>query len=196
MTDGSSAFSTSDLLAAATQTLATGGYQQIQKFPDWDTSSSRLFEDPYNIVGVVVYATCRELLDEWTDRQGSLVDVISGEVGRIESKSWDGYLILLTPSILTSESAEIDEIRRDTTRIRKFVATGSDLQQSSDVERVLRSLLPLSDERNLIPQESALDLLPELLANQGISEHVTQILVNAFAEQLPLLEQLHERTDE
>jgi hypothetical protein len=196
MTDKSTALSSSDLLAAATQTLMAGGYQQVHKFPDWSSSSSRLFEDPYNIVGIVVFATCRELLDDWTDRQGSLVDVISGEVGRVESKSWDGYLVLLTPSLLSSGASEMDDIRRDTTRIRKLVATGNDLEQSTDVERVLRSLLPLADERHVLAQESALDLLPELLADQGISEHVTRILVNAFGEQLPLLEQLHERTHE
>ncbi len=194
MTNSSLGLTSTDLLAAASQTLIAGGYQQIPKrFQDWDTPTSRLFEDEYNIVGVVVFGTCAELLRDWPDLQGSLVEVISHNVGRSESKSWDGYLVLLTPGNAASETAELDAIRYDTTRLRKLVATGDELESPTDIERVLRSLLPLGQEQVSIQQESTLDFLPQILAEQGIPREVTQLIVDAFREQLPLLEQLYEK---
>jgi hypothetical protein len=186
-------FTPTDLIAGASQVLTAAGYQQIAlRFKDWDTPTSRLFEDEYNIVGVVVFDTCRELLRTWPDMQGALVDVISRHVGHEESKAWDGYLVLLSPGLAPSEGTAIDAIRYNTTRLRKLVATGDDLRNSTDVERVLRPLLPLSAERANVSQGSALDLLPKLLADQGIPTETTRALVDAFREQSPLLERLHE----
>src|ERR1043166_8123333 len=133
-----------DLIAASSRVLETGGYKSIrQDYPDWDTTSARLFEDEYNVVGIAVFTTCAELLRSWADLQGSLVDVISRRVGRTESKAWDGYLVLLTPGIAPSGDPDVEEIRRDPTGLRKLVATGDDLTSASDVERLLLLLLPL-----------------------------------------------------
>ena len=116
--------------------LIDGGYQQIsQRFKKWDTSTSRLFEDEYNVVGIGIFDTCGELLQAWPDLQGSLVDVISSQVGHEEGKSWDGYLVLLTPSVAPSDNAGLEAVRHNTTRLRKLVATGDDLQSPTDVER-------------------------------------------------------------
>jgi hypothetical protein len=197
MNDSSLGFTSTDLIAAASQTLTVGGYHQITgRFRDWDTPTSRLFEDEYGVVGVVVFDTCAELLRTWTDLQASLVEVISRHVGKEEAKSWDGYLVLLSPGIAPSESTAIDEVRYNTTRLRKLVATADDLKSPTDVERVLRPLLPLPQERANLGQESALDLLPRLLAEQKISEGVTRVLVDAFREQSPLLERLHQQWGE
>ena len=84
-------------------------------------------------------------------------------------------------------------MRYNTSRLRKLVATGDDLKLSSDVERVLRLLLPLYSEDISLRQNSALDLLPGLLAAQMIPENVTRILIDAFKKQAPLLEQLHQQ---
>jgi len=189
----SHSFTSTDLIAAASQTLIVNGYHQITGgFRDWDTPTSRLFEDEYGVVGIVVFDTCDELLGTWPDLQASLVEVISRHVGKEEAKSWDGYLVLLSPGIAPSEATAIDEVRYNTTRLRKLVATADDLKSPTDVERALRPLLPLPQERANIGQESALDLLPRLLAEQKISESVTRVLVDAFREQLPLLERLHQ----
>ena len=119
MTNSSIGFTSTDLIAAASQTLLVGGYRQItSKFRDWDTPTSRLFEDEYGVVGVVIFDTCAELLQTWPDLQGSLIEVISRHVGKEEAKSWDGYLVLLSPGIAPSESTAIDEIRYNTTRLR------------------------------------------------------------------------------
>ena len=194
MTNSPTGLTSTDLIAAASQALTNGGYQLVdRKFEAWDTPTSRLFEDEYNVVGVVIFDTCAELLRAWPDLQGSLVDVISSQVGREEGKSWDGYLVLLTAGVAPSEDAGIEAVRYNITRLRKLVATGDDLRSPADVERVLRPLLPLGQERASLSQESALDLLPRLLADQGIPKETTQLLVDAFREQSPLLERLHQQ---
>jgi len=196
MTSSSAAFTPTDLIAAASEALSAGGYEQIrERFSDWDTPTSRLFEDEYNVVGIVVFDTCGELLRKWPDLQGSLVNVISRHVGLGESKSWDGYLVLMTPGLAPSEDAEIEAVRYNTTRLRKLVATGDDLRSPTDVERVLRPLLPLRQEGATLAEKSALDLLPKLLVNQGISTETTQLLIDAFREQSPLLERLHQQPE-
>jgi hypothetical protein len=195
MTQHSAAFTPTDLIAAASQTLTEGGYQQVHR-PEWDTPSSRLFEDEYSVVAVVVFDTCSELLSAWPDLQGSLVDAMSLHVGRGESKSWDGYLVLLTPGLAPSGEAEVEAVRYNTTRLRKLVATGADLRTPTDVERVLRPLLPLGQERGTLNQASSLDLLPKLLADQGIPMETTEALVAAFRAQSSLLERLHQQGGE
>lgn len=186
-------FTSTDLIAAASQALTNGGYHLVaRRFEAWDTPTSRLFEDEYNVVGVVIFDTCGELLRAWPDLQGSLVDVISSQVGREEGKSWDGYLVLLTPGVAPSEDTAVETLRYNITRLRKLVATGDDLQSPTDVERVLRPLLPLAQERASVSQGSALDLLPKLLADQGIPKETTQLIVDAFRDQSPLLERLHQ----
>ncbi|MFI5352359.1 MAG: hypothetical protein ACHQZS_05280 [Candidatus Binatales bacterium] len=181
-----------ELIATASEALIAGGYLQIVgRFPEWDTATSRLFEDAYSVVGVVVFDTCGELLRAWPDLQGSLVEVISQHVGRAEAKSWDGYLVLLTPALAPSGKAEVEAVRYNTTRLRKIVATGDDLQTTADVERVLSSLLPFGQEGPKLSRWSALDLLPKLLADQGVPEETTAMLIGAFREQAPMLERLH-----
>jgi hypothetical protein len=181
-----------ELIATASEALIAGGYLQIVgRFAEWDTATSRLFEDAYSVVGVVVFETCGELLHAWPDLQGSLVEVISQHVGRAEAKSWDGYLVLLTSALAPSGKAEVEAVRYNTTRLRKIVATGDDLQTTADVERVLSSLLPFGQEGPKLSRWSALDLLPKLLADQGVPRETTEMLIGAFREQAPMLERLH-----
>src|SRR5665213_2789683 len=101
-----------DLIALASDVLASGRYRVAREgFPEWNSPSTRLFEDEYNVVGVAAFSTCSDLLHSWADLQGSLVDVISRHVGQTENKAWDGYLILLTAGIAPSEGA-IPAVRR------------------------------------------------------------------------------------
>lgn len=196
MTDSRLSFTSTDLIAAASQTLINAGYTQITgRSEDWDSPTTRLFEDEYAVVGIVVFETGTELLETWPDLQASLVNVISRYIGKEESKSWDGYLVLLSPGIAPSERSAIDDIRYNTTRLRKLNAA-DDLENSTDVERILRPLLPLPQEQANLEQESSLDLLPRLLAPLDISEDVTQVLIDAFREQSPLLERLHRQWGE
>lgn len=191
MTTASPTLTPTDLIAVSSRVLEVGGYQSIRDgYADWNTTSTRLFEDAYNVVGIAVFTTCAELLRSWPDLQGSLVELISRHVGKTESKAWDGYLVLLTPGMAPSESSEIEDIKYDTTRLRKLVATGDDLVTAGDVERLLRTLLPLRTESGSIGQETTLDLLPELLMEQGVPQVTTRALVKSFVEQQPLMDTL------
>jgi hypothetical protein len=191
MTTAPAVLTPTDLIAVSSRVLEAGGYQTIfQGYAEWNTTSTRLFEDEYNVVGLAVFSTCSELLRSWADLQGSLVEVISQRVGKTESKAWDGYLVLLTPGMAPSEASEIEDIRYDTTRLRKLVATGDDLSVASDVERLLRTLLPLRTQAASIGRRTTLDLLPELLLEQGIQAETTRALVKSFSEQEPLMEAL------
>lgn len=185
-----------ELTAAATSVLATGGYAVREGFADWGGKSTRLFEDEYNIVGLGVFATCSDLLQSWGRLQGALVDTISSRIGRNEGKAWDGYLVLLTPGVASAEEVDLDSIRQDTKRVRKLVATGLELQSSGDVERTLRPLLPLRVDEVNAGNASVLDRLPGLLAGKDIDQRITEALVNAFVEQKPLMESLRESLEE
>ena len=145
------------------------------------------------MVGIAVFTSSAELVRSWADLQGALVDVISRHVGQTESKAWDGYLVLLTTGIAPSSDAEIEGIRYDTTRLRKLVATGEDLSAAGDVDRLLRPLLPLRDVQGSIGQGTALDLLPELLAEQGVHTKTTEVLVKSFIDQESLMDALHQQ---
>ncbi len=71
------------------------------------------------------------------------------------------------------------------------MATGEDLSAAGDVERLLRPLLPLRTAQVSIAQGTALDLLPGLLAEQGINAKTTEVIVKSFIEQEPLMDALH-----
>jgi hypothetical protein len=193
MSDTIPGLTCTDLIASAAQALLDGGYRRINgKFAYWDTPTSRLFEDEYSVVGMVAFDSCSELLQSWPDLQGRLVDLISGHIGRQESKAWDGYLVLLSPGLAPVDIQEVENIRSNTTRLRKLVATGDDLRTVADVERVLRPLLPFSHEQASVTQGSVLELLPKLLTDCGIEKETTKLLVDAFRDQSPLLEKLHQ----
>lgn len=181
-----------DLFASATRLLEAGGYGQVREgVSDWGTASTRLFEDPYGVVGLAVFATCAELLESWPALQGSLVDVISRKIGSSESKAWDGYLVLLTPGPAPTDGLQVEDIRYDTTRLRKLVATAEDLSTPGDVERLLRPLLPLHTERGAVTTRSALDLLPAVLAQHNIPREITDALLQAFVQHKALIEPIH-----
>ncbi len=181
------------LLAKASAVLSDGGYRLITEVgAEWASATTRLFEDAYNIVGVVVFPTCGELLDFWPEQQESLVRLMSQHVAANEGKAWDGYLVLLTPGSAPSERERLKAVQYDTTRLRKLVATSDDLASEGDVERVLRPLLPLAAANVSLHHNSTLQLLPQLLAVQDIPEAITAAVVQAFSEQAPLMERLHD----
>jgi hypothetical protein len=183
-----------DLLAAVSEYLCGGGYQRIGDAGrgEWPTESVRLFEDPYGIVAVVVYDTWHDLLSGWIDAQDALVQLISRHISKSDAKAWDGYLVLLTPGVMASDTRnEATQIRYDTGRVRKLLATGDDLKSLADVERALLPLLPLEPELELEEQESVLDMLPNLLSTRGIPDDVVRVVIEAFSEERPLVERLH-----
>ncbi|MDA8314573.1 MAG: hypothetical protein M0010_05285 [Actinomycetota bacterium] len=141
------ALSTVQLGAAATEVLARNGYRQVPTPGDWPTAS-RLFEDEYGIVALHVYDTWQRLRDDWNIAQGLLVDLLSSKLDRPEPKAWEGYLVLFTSSSVADvDYRDIVDLRYNTNRLRKLVATGRELETVDDVRTSLLPLLPLDIER-------------------------------------------------
>jgi len=183
-----------DLLASASSILESGAYTRIQDdlIQQWPAPRVRLFEDNYHLVALVVYDTWAELLSAWSDAQAALVELMSKHMASSDPKAWDGYLVLLTAGIMGVEDRKkADEIRYDTTRVRKLVATGEELMTTGDVKRVLQSLLPLEAGPYLDMGESALDVLPGLLTKIGLEEIYVKTIVKAFRDREPIIERLH-----
>ena len=141
---------------------------------------------------LMVFDTWSELSTDWPRAQASLVELMSAYMTDTIEKSWDGYLLLLTldpcpPSAL----GEVDRIRYDTLRVRKLVAVGDELKGLGDVEQALLPLLPIDTTIDFQRETSALDLLPGLLATQGITPGATKLLLEAFRGRSSLIEALH-----
>ena len=79
-------------------------------------------------------------------------------------------------------------IRYDTSRVRKLVATGDELSQLSDIERALLPVLPIQSEIAPEAETSALDVLPEILAQKGVSAEAAKSLIRAFSKQESLMD--------
>ena len=189
-----SSLSDTQISAGVRKVFHENGFEPGESPGEWRTKdrSAFVFEDEYSIVGVVLYATCDELIYEWPHDQDALSSKISEYVGRGEAKSSDGYLVLMTSGFPKNEQREVlTRIRYDTSRLRKLVATGEDLSRKNDIVSVLRPVLPLEiGDHGDIPS-SGLDELRSLL---DLPENATRKLVGAYREQTPLLEALNEYT--
>lgn len=188
------AVTATELLAYASKTLEEHGYRRVNLDlnHDWRTVNARLFEDDYAIVAIVVYETWKDLSSNWADAQALLVELISRYITSYDPKSWEGYLVLLTPSLVGKQDrSEIIRIRYDISRVRKLIATGDDIKTLEDVKQALLPLLPLQVETVEQVGESVLAILPNLLSKRGLPEQAIRVVVDAFLEQRPIVESLH-----
>jgi hypothetical protein len=194
MSEASSSLTTSTITAQATLLLEVNGYRRLEerRVESLSTLGARLFEDAYGIVALIVFETWAQLWQRWPDAQDGLVELISANLSRSDAKAWDGYLVLLTPSAPPKESNQLaEEIRYNTSRVRKLVATGDELHLLTDIDRCLSPLLPLELDVSGETRGSALDALPALLDAKGVSERLGSALVEAFQRQESLFERLH-----
>lgn len=182
------------LLAAASEVLTNNGYAETAattQAPGSPVRLSRVFEDPYGIVAVHGFDSWRQLVEQWHLAQGQLVDLITAHLRAPEPKAWEGYLVLLTPASLPAgDKVILNDVRNDTTRVRKLVATGDELSSLDAVRGALLPLLPLSIEGTPASQAGLLELLPDLLEEGGLARPVTEVVVRAFAANRSILEQL------
>ncbi|MEA2634312.1 MAG: hypothetical protein QOH92_1079 [Chloroflexota bacterium] len=189
------ALSATQIMAAAASILVGGGYRQAQAGlgDEWTDESARLFEDPYSVVAVLVFPTWAELKERWPQAQASLVTAITRSISSADPKVWEGYLVLLTPSTAGPDRAILDSVRRDTSRVRKLVATGEELRHLLDVEQLLSGLLPLDvhHAQKMLP-EDPLNHLPSLPALRNVPRDAIKLIVDAFRDQQPMLDRLHQ----
>ena len=187
MTTRNTAFTVTSLIAAATGILADAGFNPAQQSAkeSWRATVARVYEDPYSVVCVAVYETWAELSSAWAEDQANLVALISTHFARNEAKAWDGYLVLLTPSVVpTNERLTAINIQRNTLHLRKLLAGGEELRSVSAVRRALLPLLPL-EEHVALESRGVLDTLPSLLADRGVDEEAVQVAIAAFREPAP-----------
>ena len=181
--------------AEAARLLNSAGFQLVNPAlaTGWKASVARVYEDTYSIVCVAIYETWAHLSFGWADDQVILVDLISKYLARHEAKAWDGYLVLFTPSIVPEQERPTAIcIQRDTVRLRKLFADGSELKSIGAVRRTLLPVLPL-DEHDALEDRNVLESLPPLLAKYGVSEETTKVAIQAFQDQRPIMEEIHTR---
>ena len=179
--------------AEADRLLVNAGFQPVM-LPlagMWKATGARVYEDAYSIVCVAVYDTWEQLSSGWIDDQANLVDLISSYFTRYDAKAWDGYLVLFTPSVVPQpERRSAIAIQRDTIRVRKLFADGSELWSTNAIQRTLLPVLPL-DEHEALEERDVLGALPQLLVKYGIKEEATRIAIEAFRAQRPIIEEIH-----
>ena len=192
--DGSS-LSASSMIALASETLSLNGYRVVRDMTDMKKLGDQalLAEDAYSVISVVAFETWQQLDKEWAEAQADLVDLLARRLSRSAPKAWDGYLVLLCAGE-PLDRLDADRIERDTSRVRKIVATGGRLRTSADVTRVLDLLLPLELPNNLSALDDVFDALPELMADT-VDRAKLKIVVDAFRDGSPPLERLHESGD-
>jgi hypothetical protein len=193
------ALTETEMIVTASEFLIGGGYRLIAHSSQnvGEIDRLRIFEDPYGIVALVVYPTWDQLVSQWPDAQGALVAIMSQYVPKAEAKAWEGYLVLLTPGgLLEGTTEQMTTIRYDMTRVRKLVASGSELSTISAIERVLRPLLPLRPQAVSSEVVSAIDLLPELLEADEIPRGAVFAMIDAFRSSSSITEALHTWTEE
>ena len=157
------------LSAAAVEVLLGGGYVEATLDTSHGAGNQRVFEDAYGIVALTVFETWSQLKANWHIEQGALVDLMADNVRRGEPKAWEGYLVLLTPGLLApDDQVVLNDLRNDTNRVRKIIATGDELEELSQVGDALLPLLPLKVDVSAPSRGTLLDRLPSV-SGQGRS---------------------------
>lgn len=177
------------IMGAATETLVQNGYSSIGEIETPSGDVLRTFEDQLSVVGVAYFDTWRALDAGWIEAQGALVEFMSVGLTRSDPKAWEGYLILFT-SDEAPHALAVDKVRRDTTRLRKLVTTGSELQTIVGVSDALLPVLPLKLADGGSEAVRILDRLPQLLEPSGINPGLTRRVVTAFDDNRSPMEEI------
>lgn len=190
---GNTPFTITTLIAAAAEILEGSGFRTVNPSATgtWRATEARVYEDAYSVACVAIYETWAALSAQWADDQANLVELISKHFARTEAKAWDGYLVLLTPSIVpATERQKAIDIQRNTVHVRKLFAAGDELETVDAVRRTLLPLLPLEIQETQLPSD-VLHTLPPLLARHGVDEESARVALAAFLEQRPIIEAIH-----
>jgi hypothetical protein len=189
----SEALTARSLIAEAQAVLRAGEYEISSDMAAARSLGDLCFlgEDAFGVVLVVSYESWSALRDGWTDGQAVLVKILTEKLARGNPKAWEGYLVLLTASQSGDERAE-DEIRYDTSRVRKVVGTGESIRYIDDLTDVLMPLLPLSSAQVEGAKDSAsvLGRLSGMLVERDIRPAVASAVVRAFKSDEPLMESI------
>lgn len=193
MTDSN--LTTSSVIAEVDAVLQKSNYavKDTADIREITVEQAVLAEDEFGIVFVIVTDTAQDIANHWADYQAQLVDYLNTKLTKLDPKIWEAYMVLLTPSITPRDLfSQLERIRLDTSRIRKLVVTGEQLNALSDVSRALLPVLPLQDIDAARPEISLLESLPGIFAQRGIDEEAVRVVVSAFRSQDSPMQALHQ----
>ena len=140
-----------------------------------------VFEDEYSIVGLSFYASWADLETGWERAQAEMVARISQHMRRADPKSWDGYLVLLTLDEAARAEA-VAQVRHDTRRLRKLVATGRELTAMSAIGDMLLPVLPFRMADLGTERATLIARLPEMLEARGIDSSLAAAALTSFRQ--------------
>lgn len=196
MTDEQEPLTQSVVLRLTHTLLTSNGFRVTRGIESTDLPVDRtlLAEDEYSVIALVTYETWSELASDWTSAQAELVALLGQRLARSAPKAWDGYLVLICLGT-APDAAEVSKIERDTTRVRKIVATADTVRLTADLERLLDPFLPLPLLSFSAEVTDILRSLPELLM-ADVPPRATEAVISAFRQLEPPLERLHQLGDE
>jgi hypothetical protein len=194
--DDAHGLSSSVIIAAARNQLTRNAFRVTQDvgFTALPIDRSLLAEDDYSVIAIITYETWSQLEAEWSDAQAELVALLAKRLVRSAPKAWDGYLILMCTGS-APDPAAIALIERDTTRVRKIVATADTVRTISDVARILDPFMPLELAGTSAELSDILSTLPELLRNE-VPAWAVEAVISAFRRMEPPLERLNQAGDD
>lgn len=188
--------SSSVIITAARDHLAGNGFRVTQDvgFTALPIDRTLLAEDDYSVIAIVAYDAWLQLETEWSDAQAEFVALLAKRLARSAPKAWDGYLILICTGS-APDPAAISMIERDTTRVRKIVATADSVRTISDITRILDPFMPLELPGSNAELPDILSSLPDLLKDE-VPRRAVEAVISAFRNMEPPLERLNQLGDE
>jgi hypothetical protein len=192
--ESSVAWSSSSLFEGCIDLLRSADYTRAS-LPDnvGLPPAAALLEDAYSIVLVVSFDAWEQLSAGWRSAQEALVQVLTTRLSSFDAKSWDGYLILLTPTEVTkAEFEEMISIRYDTDYARKLVITSNEYGVGgSRLPLALAPVLPLELSGSPADVSDPLEGLPEELADDPTTTGFVRALIAAYRNGQPLMDAAH-----
>jgi len=189
----SAPLSTAAISEFAAELLERGGYKVFRQHSALASVSgtSLIAEDPYCVLALVIFDTWVDLSISWATAQAGLVSLMSTQLGQLDPKNWDGYLLLFCPVSLTAEQlSEKAQIESNLARVRKMIFTDEQLVHLADVEDSLRSVLPLNTVNEAGFNADILKALPMLITGRHLTPDIVAGVVEAFRDGRPLPDEI------
>lgn len=186
------------VLGEVVDVLSRNGFSFVgdEQLAGFDSTYQRVFEDAYSVVAVVYFESWGDLKDTWIEVQTSFVEMISENFTRSDRKSWEAYLVLMSTDLVPlRDSTHARDIRYNTNRVRKLLATGDQLRELSEVEACLLPLLPIHTHEGSIRSPNVLQQLPDLISGPDLSRQQIQAIVDAYEQQASMLEAVYRLED-
>ena len=176
-----SSLNQTQVLGEAKRLLDAAGFSDIGAINVTPILELQIFEDDRSIVGLIYHNTWSELEANWLTAQSAMVERMSERIRRSDPKSWDGYLVLFTTDDPTS-TERLSKIKNNTNRLRKLVATRSELTALAAVKGTLLPVLPFDVANVDVSSARLTDRIPDMLEAQGIDRSLATAALQSFQQ--------------